>query len=70
MLALAPVISTTLGIVFSSQCKQRYFAMRHYKVEVIKTFIAVEKKSMVVKKERTKSVVGTGRGIVFHLLKQ
>lgn len=44
MLALALVISTTLAIVFSSQRKQRYFAMRHYKVEVIKTFIALEKK--------------------------
>lgn len=44
MLALALVISSTLGIVFSSQCKQRYFATRHYKVEVIKTFIALEKK--------------------------
>lgn len=50
MLALALVISSTLGIVFSSQCKRRYFAMRHYKVEVIKTFIALgKKKSMVVK---------------------
>lgn len=49
MLALALVISSTLGIVFSSQCKRRYFAMRHYKVEVIKTFIALEKKSMIVK---------------------
>lgn len=44
MLALALVISSTLGIVFSSQCEQRYFAMRHYKVDVIKTFIALEKK--------------------------
>jgi len=49
MLVLALVISSTLGIVFSSQCKQGYFAMRHYKVEVIKTFIALEKKSMIVK---------------------
>lgn len=46
MLALALVISSTLGVVFSSQCKQRYFAMRHYKVEVIKTFIALEKKKI------------------------
>lgn len=47
MLALALVISSTLGTVFSSQRKQRYFAMRHYKVEVIKTFIALEKKKII-----------------------